>query len=243
MVSATAFRSLLAALAALVTALSLAGGAEAAGGSYSFVGGTPAQRQQVRAALEASSFPWGIVPGTVVVEIAPGVASQAVPGWIRLDAGLLDSGVFSWGIVQHEYAHQVDFLVLAPAARAVLARELGGTAWCWADRADLAHDAYGCERFASVLAWAYWRSPDNALAPEGPGSESAALAPGRFKALLGRLLAGDIPAPATGAAPAPAAAAAPGAVPTARPATAAEPAATPARARGTVTLRRVLARR
>ena len=57
-------------------------------------------------------------------------------------------------------------------------------------RADAAATAeYGCERFASTLAWAYWQSPDNCMQPsEVADAESAAMAPAAFRALMTSLL-------------------------------------------------------
>lgn len=174
-------------LPALACALAFGSAAHASGGSYVFDGGTPAEQAQVRAALDASAFDWSIVPQTITIHIGRGASSEAAPGEIWLDADLLDSGRFAWGVVQHEYAHEVDFLVLTTAQRAQLAAALGGSSWC-DETLDLAHSAYGCERFASTLAWAYWPSPDNALRPQSRTDESAAMAPAAFRALLGRLL-------------------------------------------------------
>jgi hypothetical protein len=161
--------------------------AHAAGGNYSFDGGTAAQRGEVRAALAASSFPWSTFRTRITVHIAPGARSEATPGHVWLDDALLDSGRFSWGIVQHEYAHQVDFFLLDDAKRALLLGLLGGRDW-WGAVPGLAHEQYGCERFASTLAWAYWPSPDNALRPESASDESAAMAPRAFRTLLAGLL-------------------------------------------------------
>lgn len=180
-------RPLRIALAAVVCLLVTAGTARAAGGSYVFDGGTPAQRQQVRGALDASAFDWGIVPATVTIHIGRGVDSEAAPGEIWLDADLLDAGRFAWGVVQHEYAHQVDFLVLSPAARGEIAAALGGSDWCYGVL-GLAHGAYGCERFASTLAWAYWPVRENAMRPESRLDEAAAMAPAPFRRLLTRLI-------------------------------------------------------
>ena len=47
---------------------------------------------KVTAALNASAFPWGIVPGPVVVHIQRDVASSASPNQIWLDANLLGPG-------------------------------------------------------------------------------------------------------------------------------------------------------
>jgi len=181
-------RALSVAFACALISLAFAGTARAGGGNYVFNGGTPAQQAEVKVALDASSFPWSVVPRQVVIHIGAGYPTQATPGHVWLNANLVDSGVFSHGLIQHEYAHQVDFLMLTGGARRELLPVLGGKQWCWGDGEQLEHDEYGCERFASTLAWSFWQSPDNALAPDSLGSESAALAPSRFKALLGALL-------------------------------------------------------
>src|SRR5438128_11586764 len=108
---ARATRSLLTALAVALLALGLgAAKANAAGGNYVFDGGTATEQTQVRKALDASAFLWSVVTKQVTIHIGPAHESEAVPGEIWLDADLLDSGIFSWGVVQHEYAHQVDFV-------------------------------------------------------------------------------------------------------------------------------------
>src|SRR2546428_6836639 len=114
--------------AALVE-LVVPGAAQAAGGNYLFDGGAPAEQVTVHSALEVSGFDWGLVPATVTIHIARGHGSQATPGQIWLDADLLDAGRFSWGIIQHEYAHQVDFFLLHDADRASLAPVIGGSMW------------------------------------------------------------------------------------------------------------------
>ena len=167
-------------LVVLAAALALAPTALAKGGGYAFDGGTPAEQAQVRAALTASSFDFSVVPSTVTVHIAPGADSRATPGQVWLDADLLDAGSFSWGVVQHEFAHQVDFLVLDAGARATLQATLGGTAWC----SGAAHAELGCERFADLLAWAYWQSPDNVMQPDS----ASPVTPAAFRALVSRLL-------------------------------------------------------
>jgi hypothetical protein len=181
----------------LVATLALAGTAlvfgtaraEASGGNYVFQGGTPAEQSQVRQALDASSFNWSVVPGTVTIVITPTPTDEAIPGKIFLDPALLDSGEFSWGVVQHEYAHQVDFALFNDATHAQLNTALGGTAWCYGDSATpLVHNQYGCERFASTLAWAYWQSPQNCMKPSYVNGESAGMAPAAFRTLMTSLL-------------------------------------------------------
>ena len=167
-------------LLVLLGALVLAPTAFAGGGAYVFDGGTAGEQAQVRAALAASSFDFSVVPATVTVHIARGVDSQALPGQVWLDADLLDAGTYAWGVVQHEFAHQVDFLLLDDARRAVLQAALGGSAWC----SGATHDRLGCERFADLVAWAYWPSPDNVLRPAGGGP----ISPTAFRALVSRLL-------------------------------------------------------
>ena len=166
-----------------------AGPALAAGGDYGFAGGTPAQRAQVRAALDATSFDFGIVPKRVTVHIGGYGISHSTPGHVWLDGGLLHAGRFAWPTVIDEFAHQVDFLVLDAPRRAILQERLGAPAWCY-EIAGLAHGSYGCERFSSMVAWAYWPSKENAYRPTSAADESAAMAPGEFRALLGDLLGG-----------------------------------------------------
>jgi hypothetical protein len=176
--------SLVFALAALV----YAGLAAASGGNYVFDRGTPAEQTQVREALSVSSFNWSLVPTQITIHIVRGIRSQSSPGQIWLDADLLDGGVFSWGVVQHEYAHQVDFFLLDSAKRATLEQALGGRDWCYGI-AGLPHSAYGCERFASTLAWSYWPSPDNSMKPQSSADESAAMTPAEFRAVVAQLVA------------------------------------------------------
>ena len=166
----------------------------AATAAYWVDGGTPAEQATVRAGLAASLFPWQIVPAQVRIHIRPGVLSHAVPGEIWLDSDLLDAGRFSWAVIQHEFAHQVDFFLLNDASRAELAASLGGVSWWSSTRyalapdGSLAHGQLTAERFASTLTWAYWPCRANVLRPESPTDESAALPPSQFRALLGSLL-------------------------------------------------------
>jgi len=168
-------RLLLVAAASLV----LAQGALAKGGNYAFDGGTRAEQAQVKAALDVSSFDFSVVPGPVTIHVVHGVVPRATPGQIWLDASLLDTGRFAWGVVQHEYGHQVDFAVLDDSARTRLAAALGGAAWC----SGAQHAQLTCERFADLISWAYWQSPDNAMTPEG-----GSVAPAAFRALMTQLL-------------------------------------------------------
>jgi hypothetical protein len=157
-----------------------------AGGSYTFDGGTRKDRETVAAALRASSFDWSVIPGPIAIHIVRGEPSRSIPHEIWLDGDLLDAGEFAWGVVQHEFAHQVDYLLLNPAQRALLLKRLGGRDWCYGTP-GLAHDQYGCERFASTLAWSYWPSPENSMRPTGRSDESAAMAPAKFRALISGL--------------------------------------------------------
>ena len=128
-----------------------------------------------------------VVTRPIAIHIVKGEPSRSIPGEIWLDADLLDAGEFAWGVVQHEYAHQVDYLLFddlpaftAPEARSAAATRCHGTP-------GLAHDQYGCERFALTLAWSFWPSPENSMRPTGRGDESAAMAPAKFRALVSRL--------------------------------------------------------
>jgi hypothetical protein len=187
------FRLLRCALTAALAALALGGIAQAKGGNYVFDGGTPKEQAEVRSALNASAFNWSLVPAQVTVHIAPNLGtSDATPGELWLDSALLDSGVFSWGIVQHEYAHEVDFFLLDEGKRAALAPQLGGQSWWPGAGAPLAHGQLTCERFASTLAWAYWPSARNSMKPQSRNDESSAMAPAAFRALLAQVLAAPV---------------------------------------------------
>ncbi|MEX2210514.1 MAG: hypothetical protein WD689_01940 [Gaiellaceae bacterium] len=183
-------RTLLVLLGSLLAALALSGPALAGGGDYVFASGTEAEQRQVVRALEASSFPWDVVPAQITIHIAPGTGSFARPGHIWLDSNVLAAGRFSWAIVQDEYAHQVDFFLFDSSIREQLTAALGAAAWC-RETPGLAHDQYGCERFTSTLVWAFWQSRGNAYRPTSKNDESAAMAPAAFRALLARILAGS----------------------------------------------------
>jgi hypothetical protein len=168
-------------------ALALPGQALARGGDYVFEGGTPARQAQVRAALEASTFDWGVIQRRVTVHIGPYGVSHTLPGHVYLDQTLLDAGRFSWATVQDEFAHQVDFLRFDVQTRTQLTLALGARDWCYGVQ-GLSHSEYGCERFASTLVWAFWPSKHNAYRPLDPNDESAAMAPARFRTLVSSLL-------------------------------------------------------
>ena len=163
----------------------------AGGGSYAFTGGTPKQQAAVRSALEASSFNWGLIPRTIAIHIGPLGDTYSTYGHIYLDASLLDSGRFAWGVVQHEMAHQVDFFLFDDAKRTQMLTLLGGKDWCYSV-SGLRHSEYGCERFASELAWAYWQSPDNSMKPSQVGDEAAGLPAAQFRAALTQLIGAPV---------------------------------------------------
>jgi hypothetical protein len=165
----------------------LAQSAPAAGPAIAFAGGTPGEQATVRSALAASSFDWSLIPHLVTVHVGAYGDSFSTPGDVFLDAQLLDSGRVAWGVVQHEFGHQVDFFLLDDAKRATLLHALGGKDWCYGVQ-GLAHSDYGCERFASELAWAYWQSPDNSMKPSDCGGESGGMPVAQFRALLAQLI-------------------------------------------------------
>lgn len=173
----------------VLVALALVPAGFARSTSVSFDGGTRAERAQVSAALSASSFDWRALRDRITVHIAAGLDSEATPGNVWLDANLLSSGRFSWGVVQHEFAHQVDFLLLTDAQRAELGRLLRTPVWCNDNSPSLPHSDYGCERFASTLAWAFWQSSDNVMRPHSSSDEAGAVTPAVFRSTLTRMLA------------------------------------------------------
>ena len=160
----------------------------ASGGQYVFAGGTPAEQKQVTQALEASAFDWNLVPIRVTIHIARDIPlSYSTPGQIWLDANLLGAGSFSWGVVQMEYAQQVQYTVLRSEARRELTARLGARQWCY-DDATLPRGANACERFAATLAWSYWPSADNSMRPTGSADWSASMSPKAFRTLLFQLI-------------------------------------------------------
>ena len=176
-------------LATALTALALVADASAGGGNYVFDGGSASARAQVRAALDASSFPWDLVPVEVTIHIEPGRAPAASPGEIWLDRRLLASGQFAWGIVQHEYAHQVAFFSLGRRARAFVTRVLGARGWCY-ERPGLDHDDHACERFASMLARAYSRVPTSTGHVPAPSR----MRPARFRSVVAAVVGAPVAA-------------------------------------------------
>lgn len=172
-------RNLLAALVSLIVLATMAGTADAAGGSFAIDGGTPREQAQVAQALAASAFHWSVLPQQVRVHIARGTDSYSTAGEVWLDADLLDSGRFAWGTVQHEFAHQIDFQLLDDTNRAELQTLLGGSDWCYGT-AGLRHDQHACERFADTVAAAYWVSPDN--------TAKSVVAPAKFRTTLAAML-------------------------------------------------------
>ena len=158
------------------------------GGNYVFDGGTVRQQSVVRRALAASSFDWGVVRARVTIHIVPCGCAGATKGEITLDgADLVRGGRGMWGIVQHEYAHQVDFALFTHSDRRRFRRLLRTRRWC--DEASGAeHAAYGCERFASTLAWAFWQSPVNYFRPLERADEAGVVSPARFRAALATVL-------------------------------------------------------
>jgi hypothetical protein len=162
--------------------------APGAAGPIAFRGGTAKERRQVHAALTASAFPFGVVGTTIIVHIERDVTSQSQPGHVWLDSRLLDAGRFAWATVQDEFAHQVDFFVLDDEQRATLNTLLGARDWCYGVR-GLPHGEYGCERFSSMLAWAYWPSLHNSYRPTSASDESAAMPPARFRAVVDGMIA------------------------------------------------------
>lgn len=177
----------LALLAVTTLFLALAGPAAGSGGHYVFDGGTRAERAQARAAIAASTFDFDLVSAQITIHIRRGVPTQSLRGDIWLNARLLDAGRFSWATVQDEYAHQIDFFLLDDMERQLLLERLGGLDWCYSVR-GLHHSDYGCERFTSVFAWAYWPSKDNAYKPTSAHDESAAMPAASFRALLGSMI-------------------------------------------------------
>jgi len=169
-------------LGTVVAAMLLPPAGRATGGRYAFAGGTPREQVEVTRALDASRFDWSVVPVSITIHITRLATSYATPGEIWLDTDLLAAGRMAWGVVQHEYAHQVDFFVLTPSSRALLEKQLGGTTW--SSNAAVRRNQLGCELFASAVAWSYWPVRDNIMRFAAPRDLSAL----RFRGVVQRLL-------------------------------------------------------
>jgi hypothetical protein len=163
-------------LVALLASLALAGTAQAAGGDYVIEGGSPEAQATVRAALDASRFDFDRVPAQITIRISHCGCAGAREGVIVLDEGVvLDTSLgarYSWGLIQHEYAHQIDYFLFQDGDRSAVRRTLGGKDWCY-EVGGLGHDEHGCERFADVFSWAFWPTQDNVLR-----ADAKAIAPG-----------------------------------------------------------------
>jgi hypothetical protein len=157
-------RSLRTGLIALFATLTLAGTAQAAGGNYVFDGGSPEAQDTVRVALEASRFDFDRVPAQITIRISKCGCAGARSGVIVLDEDVITDTShgdrYSWGVIQNEYAHQIDFLLFQGADRAAMRRVVGGNDWCY-ERAGLLHDEHGCERFSDAFTWAFWPTTQN----------------------------------------------------------------------------------
>jgi hypothetical protein len=184
-------RSLRIALVTFVASLVFAGTAEATAGNYVLEGGNAEAQETVRAALNASTFEFSRVPAQITIRITTCGCAGARPGLIVLDETVLtDASLgdrYSWALIQHEYAHQIDYFLFEDADRAAVRKALGGRDWCY-EKAGLAHDAHGCELFADVFAWAFWPARKNILRPDAktfaPGQT-----PSQLRAFVNSLLA------------------------------------------------------
>ena len=175
-------------LVVVAFALAFAPTAFASGGSYVFAGGTAGEQSQVTQALQASSFDWNLVPVRVTIHIVHNIpVSYSTRGQIWLDADLLDSGSFSWGVVQMEYSQQVQYTMLSADARSRLTGMLGAQQWCY-DNPSLPSGANACERFAATLAWSYWPSAGNSMRPSSPSDWSASMGPKAFRIALSAMI-------------------------------------------------------
>jgi hypothetical protein len=169
-------------LAALVVLALPAGASDLA---LEFSGGSEAAHAEVIAALDASAFDWSLIGQPVTVQILDCGCAGARPGVIVLDETLLATSpygrAYTWGIVQHELAHQVWWYALDDERRSELQAVLGGADFCY-EQPGLAHDEHACELFASTLGWAYWPAAGNPMQVE------KVMVGRRFRRLLSRLL-------------------------------------------------------
>jgi len=55
------------------------------------------------------------------------------------------------------------------------------------------HAQLGCERFADLLAWAYWQSPDNVMQASSTTDGGGQIPPAAFRAALRALIQSTAP--------------------------------------------------
>ena len=172
-------------LLAAFVALAVPARADAADVALDFSGGSEEARAEVVSALEGSAFDWSLIGRPVTVQILDCGCAGSRPGVVVLDETLLASSpygrAYTWGIVQHEFAHQVWWYALDDARRSELRTLLGGADLCY-EQPGLPHDAHACELFASTLAWAYWAAAGNPMQAE------KVMGARQFRRLLGRML-------------------------------------------------------
>ena len=153
-------------LLAALAALALPGTAGATDVALEFSSGSDAARAEVIAALDASAFDWSLIGRPVTVQIFDCGCAGSRPGVVVLDETMLASSpygrAYTWGIVQHEFAHQVWWYALDEGRRIELQTVLGGADLCH-EQPGLPHDAHACELFASTLGWAYWPAAGNPM--------------------------------------------------------------------------------
>jgi hypothetical protein len=101
-------------------------------------------------------------PPQITIQVSRCSCAGAREGLIVLDVIREDSlgEKYAWGIIQHEYAHQIDYFLFQRADRRAVRNTLGGKDWCY-ETAGVAHDDHGCERFADVFSWAFWPTQEN----------------------------------------------------------------------------------
>jgi hypothetical protein len=172
-------------LLAVLAVLAVPGKAAAADVALEFSGGSDAARAEVVAALDASAFDWSLIGRPVTVQIFDCGCAGSRPGVVVLDETMLASSpygrAYTWGIVQHEFAHQVWWYALDEGRRIELQTVLGGADLCY-EQPGLAHDAHACELFASTLGWAYWPAAGNPMQAE------RAMGARQFRRLLSGML-------------------------------------------------------
>ena len=176
-------------LAATLLALVLPGSAVAtsAGAYVAFDGGSVRERAQVRAALQTSSFDWAVVQQQTTVHIGTYGTSYSTPGHVWLDArpaphGQASRGRPSWTSSPTRSTSSCSTSRAARSSGEASGPRPGATS------SPSRPLALGRERFASMVAWAYWPSKENAYRPRSRTDETAAMPAPAFRALLADLI-------------------------------------------------------
>ena len=129
------------------------------------------QQATVRAALEVSSFDWSVLPARSSSTSRRSAAPTPRPA-TSTSTARCSTPAASRGASSSTSSHTRSTSSSSTTRSARRSTQRSAAATGATASPGLAHSAYGCERFASELAWAYWPSADNSMSPAATHGES-----------------------------------------------------------------------